>query len=50
MQADALSTAFFIPAPETGLRLAESIPEIEACLIAQGKRMFRTKGWKKIIT
>ncbi len=44
---DALSTSIFVLGPEKGMKLIESIPEIEAIIIDQTGIMYYSKGLQK---
>jgi thiamine biosynthesis lipoprotein len=46
MEADALSTTVFIEGIEKGLRLVETLPNVEAMVITSGNKKFASKGWK----
>jgi len=45
--ADALATGIFVLGPEEGMRLIESLPEIEGLIVSEGMRMDTSSGWSK---
>jgi len=42
---DALSTALFVLGPEAGIRLVETLPEIEALIVARNGRIVKSSGF-----
>lgn len=50
VDADALSTASFVLGLERGMKLVESIGEVEAIFITKDKKLYTTKGLKDIFT
>lgn len=46
MEADALSTAVFVEGMEKGLQLIDSLPQVEALVLAKGNQRLASKGWK----
>lgn len=44
LRADALDTALFVMGPEAGIRLAESLPDVEAAIVGSDGRLYLTTG------
>ena len=44
--ADALSTTVFVLGPEEGIKLAESLPGVQALVITENKTIIKTKGFR----
>ncbi|MFC1890769.1 FAD:protein FMN transferase [Thermodesulfobacteriota bacterium] len=45
MTSDSLSTALFVLGPEEGMKLVNSLPEVEALIVSQGGDIVFSKGW-----
>jgi FAD:protein FMN transferase len=50
VDADALSTATFVLGLEKGMKLVESLPEVEAIFVTKDKKVYTSKGLKDIFT
>lgn len=46
--ADALATACFVLGPDEGIKLIESLPQVEGMIIASGMNIFYSKGWPRL--
>jgi len=46
---DALSTGVFVLGPEEGMKLIESLPEVEGMIISEGMKKLTSQGWKKFL-
>jgi thiamine biosynthesis lipoprotein len=44
---DALSTGVFVLGPEEGMKLIESLPEVEGMIISEGMKKLTSQGWEK---
>ncbi len=47
MQADALSTSICVLGPSDGIKLIESIDGVEALIVSQDRKLFRSSGFSK---
>ena len=46
---DALSTGVFVLGPEEGMKLIESLPEVEGMIISEGMKKLTSQGWEKFL-
>jgi len=46
---DALSTGVFVLGPEEGMKLIESLPEVEGMIISEGMKKLTSEGWEKFL-
>jgi thiamine biosynthesis lipoprotein len=46
---DALATGVFVLGPEEGMRLIESLPEVEGMIISEGMKKFTSQGWEEFM-
>lgn len=46
---DALSTGVFVLGPEEGMKLIESLPEIEGMIISEGMKKITSQGWGEFL-
>ena len=46
---DALSTGVFVLGPEEGMKLIESLPEVEGMIISEGMKKFTSQGWEEFM-
>lgn len=46
---DALSTGVFVLGPEEGMKLIESLPEVEGMIISEGMKKLTSQGWKEFL-
>jgi thiamine biosynthesis lipoprotein len=46
---DALSTGVFVLGPEEGMKLIESLPEVEGMIISEGMKKLTSQGWEKFV-
>jgi len=46
---DALSTGVFVLGPEEGMKLIESLPEVEGMIISEGMKKLTSKGWEEFL-
>jgi len=44
---DALSTGVFVLGPEEGMKLIESLPEVEGMIISEGMKKLTSQGWEE---
>lgn len=44
---DALSTGVFVLGPEEGMKLIESLPEVEGMIISEGMKKLTSEGWSE---
>jgi len=46
---DALATGVFVLGPEEGMKLIESLPEVEGMIISEGMKKVTSQGWEKFM-
>lgn len=46
---DALATGVFVLGPEEGMKLIESLPEVEGMIISEGMKKVTSRGWEKFM-
>jgi len=46
---DALSTGVFVLGPEEGMKLIESLPEVEGMIISEGMKKLTSQGWGEFL-
>ena len=46
---DALSTGVFVLGPEEGMKLIESLPEVEGMIISEGMNKLTSQGWEEFL-
>ena len=46
---DALSTGVFVLGPEEGMKLIESLPEVEGMIISEGMKKLTSEGWEEFL-
>jgi len=46
---DALSTGVFVLGPEEGMKLIESLPEVEGMIISEGMKKLTSQGWEEFL-
>lgn len=46
---DALSTGVFVLGPEEGMKLIESLPEVEGMIISEGMNKLTSEGWEEFL-
>lgn len=46
---DALSTGVFVLGPEEGMKLIESLPEVEGMIISEGMKKLTSQGWGELL-
>jgi len=46
---DALSTGVFVLGPEEGMKLIESLPEVEGMIISEGMEKLTSEGWEEFL-
>jgi len=46
---DALSTGVFVLGPEEGMKLIESLPEVEGMIISEGMKKLISQGWEEFL-
>lgn len=46
---DALSTGVFVLGPEEGMKLIESLSEVEGMIISEGMKKITSEGWKEFL-
>lgn len=46
---DALATGVFVLGPEEGMKLINSLPEVEGMIISEGMKKLTSQGWEKFL-
>ena len=46
---DALSTGVFVLGPKEGMKLIDSLPEVEGMIISEGMKKITSQGWEKFL-